>query len=86
MFHYDNRRSASVATLEPSVLWMIKRNELLELAKLYPEILRKTIYILSERLIQADRKLEYLAFLYIRVRVANLVIVPSSGVKLHRAY
>lgn len=74
MFHYDNRRSASVATLEPSVLWMIKRNELLELAKLYPEILRKTIYILSERLIQADRKLEYLAFLDIRVRVANLLL------------
>jgi len=74
MFHYDNRRSASVATLEPSVLWMIKRNELMELAKLYPEILRKTIYILSERLIQADRKLEYLAFLDIRVRVANLLL------------
>jgi len=74
IFHYDNRRTASVATLEPSELWMIKRNDVLELSKLYPEILRKTIYILSERLIQADRKLEYLAFLDIRVRVANLLL------------
>jgi CRP/FNR family transcriptional regulator len=74
IFHYDNRRTASVATLEPSVLWMIRRHDLLELSKLYPDILRKTIYILSERLIQADRKLEYLAFLDIRVRVANLLL------------
>jgi cAMP-binding proteins - catabolite gene activator and regulatory subunit of cAMP-dependent protein kinases len=74
MFHYDNRRTASVATLEPAVLWMIKRDDLLELAKLYPELLRRTIYILSERLIQADRKLEYLAFLDVRVRVANLLL------------
>ncbi|GIQ70018.1 transcriptional regulator [Xylanibacillus composti] len=74
VFHYDNRRTASVAALEETVLWMIKKPDLLELTKLYPDILRKTIFILSERLSQADRKVEYLAFLDIRVRVANLLI------------
>ncbi|MGF7046494.1 CRP/FNR family transcriptional regulator [Paenibacillus sp. DS2015] len=74
LFHYDNRRTASVATIEPTTLWVIKRQDMDELVKLYPEILRKTIYILSERLTQADRKLEYLGFLDTRVRVANLLL------------
>lgn len=56
MFHYDKRRTASVAAIEPSVLWMIRRGDLMELTRQYPEIMRKMIYILSERLIQADRK------------------------------
>ncbi|RXZ81026.1 Crp/Fnr family transcriptional regulator [Paenibacillaceae bacterium] len=74
VFHYDNRRTASVAAIEKTTLWIIKKTDLLELSKTYPEILRKTIYILSERLTQADRKLEYLSFLDIRVRVANLLL------------
>jgi len=74
MYHYDNRRTASVAAIEPSELRMIRRGELMELTHRYPEIMRKVIYILSERLIQADRKLEYLAFLDMRVRVANLLL------------
>jgi len=55
MFHYDNRRTASVAVIEPAELWMIKRSDLMELTRQYPEIMRKVIYVLSERLIQADR-------------------------------
>lgn len=74
LFHHDNQRTASVATIEPTKLWMIKRHDMEEIVKRYPEILRKVIYILSERLTQADRKLEYLAFLDTRVRVANLLL------------
>jgi len=74
MFHYDNRRTASVAVIEPAELWVIKRSDLMELTRQYPEIMRKVIYVLSERLIQADRKLEYLAFLDMKVRVANLLL------------
>lgn len=74
VFHHDNIRTASVATIESSELWVIKKNDLLELAKKYPTLLHKTIYMLSERLIQANRKLEYLAFLDTRVRVANLLL------------
>ncbi|GIO29383.1 MULTISPECIES: Crp/Fnr family transcriptional regulator [Paenibacillus] len=74
MFHHDNRRTASVAAIERTMLWAIKRQDLDELVRMYPDIMRKTIYILSERLTQADRKLEYLAFLDTRVRVANLLL------------
>lgn len=74
VFHYDSHRAASVATIEPTTLWMMKKQDLLDLSKLYPEIMRKVIYILSERLIQADRKIEYLAFLDVRVRVANALL------------
>ncbi|MEK3757839.1 Crp/Fnr family transcriptional regulator [Paenibacillus sp. FSL P4-0338] len=79
IFHHDNTRTASVATIEKTTLWMIKRQDMDELVKLYPEILRKTIYILSERLNQADRKLEYLAFLDTRIRVANLLLDLHSN-------
>ena len=72
--HYDNRRIASVATIEKSVLWMIKKSDLEGLVKRYPELLRKAFFIVSERLNQANRKLEYMAFLDTRVRVANLLL------------
>jgi CRP/FNR family cyclic AMP-dependent transcriptional regulator len=74
LFHHDNTRTASVATIEKTSLWVIKRVAMDELVKRYPQIYRKVIYILSERLCQADRKLEYLAFLDTRVRVANLLL------------
>ena len=74
VFHYDNHRIASVATLEKSALWMIKKADLEGLVKKYPEILRKAFFIVSERLNQANRKLEYMAFLDTRVRVANLLL------------
>lgn len=79
MFHHDNRRTASVAAIEQTTLWVIKRQNLDELVRMYPDIMRKTIYILSERLTQADRKLEYLAFLDTRVRVANLLLDLCSN-------
>jgi CRP/FNR family cyclic AMP-dependent transcriptional regulator len=72
--HHDNHRLASVAALENSVLWMISKPSLEELIEIYPQILRKIIFVLSERLQQADRKLEYLAFLDSRYRVVNLLI------------
>lgn len=74
VFHHDHRRTASVATIEKTTLWVANRIAMEELVQRYPSILRKTIYILSERLSQADRKLEYLAFLDTRVRVANLLL------------
>ncbi|WP_181186005.1 Crp/Fnr family transcriptional regulator [Alkalicoccus urumqiensis] len=74
MFHYEKRRTAGVAVLEEAVLWSIDRPVMQRLASLYPDLLYKTIYILSERLTQADRKLEYLAFLDVKVRAANLLL------------
>ena len=74
IFHHDNRRTASVATIEKTTLWVASRSAIEELVVRYPAILRKTIDILSERLSQADRKLEYLAFLDVRIRVANLLL------------
>jgi CRP/FNR family cyclic AMP-dependent transcriptional regulator len=74
VIHYDNHRLASVAAIENSVLWIIKKPDLEELIKIYPQILRKLFFVVSERLQQADRKLEYLAFLDARVRVVNLLL------------
>ncbi|WP_123042920.1 Crp/Fnr family transcriptional regulator [Cohnella candidum] len=79
VFHYDKYRMASVAAIEKSVLWMIKKSDLEALTKKYPEILRKAFYVVSERLNQADRKLQYLAFLDTRVRVANLLLDLGSN-------
>ncbi|WDV94879.1 Crp/Fnr family transcriptional regulator [Brevibacillus parabrevis] len=79
VIHYDNRRLASVATLEDTVLWAITKTDLEELIKVYPFILRKLFYVVSERLQQADRKLEYLAFLDSRVRIANLLLDLHSN-------
>jgi len=77
--HYDHHRLASVAAIENSVVWMIKKPDLEELIKAYPLILRKLFYVVSERLQQADRKLEYLAFLDARIRVANLLLDLHSN-------
>lgn len=79
VIHHDNHRLASVAAIENTVLWMIKKPDLEELISIYPQILRKIFYIVSERLQQADRKLEYLAFLDARVRVANLLLDLHSN-------
>ncbi|PYE49765.1 Crp/Fnr family transcriptional regulator [Paenibacillus barcinonensis] len=83
LFHHDNHRTASVATLDKVMVWEIRREQMDEIVRVYPDLMRKVIYILSERLIQADRKIEYLAFLDVRVRAANLLLdlVSNFGKK-----
>ncbi|MFL0557957.1 MULTISPECIES: helix-turn-helix domain-containing protein [Paenibacillus] len=72
--HHDKRRLASVSALETTMLWKIEIKALEELIVEQPEILRRILYIVSDRLAQADRKIEYLAFLDSRVRIANLLL------------
>lgn len=86
--HAKNLRLASVATLEKSVLWVIRKADLDDLISLYPMILRKLFYVVSERLEQADRKLEYLSFLDTRIRVANLLLDlhTNFGVETEEGY
>lgn len=72
--HYDNRRLASVAAIENSVLWMIRKPDLEQLMNIYPNLLRKFFYVLAERLTQADTKISSLAFLDARFRVVNLLL------------
>ncbi|BCG56755.1 Crp/Fnr family transcriptional regulator [Paenibacillus sp. URB8-2] len=86
--HANYSRLASVAALEKTVLWMIRKPDLETLIDLYPQILRKLFYVVSERLDQADRKLEYLAFLSSRIRVANLLLDLHSnfGVETPKGY
>lgn len=55
--HHNNIRLASVVALETTVLWEIKKPNLEILISMYPEILRKAFYVVSERLAQADRSL-----------------------------
>lgn len=73
-FHYHNQRTASVAALEPTEVWMLPGDFMQELAEKYPAFYKKTIYILSERLAQTNRLLEYVTFLDVRMRVANLLL------------
>ncbi len=86
--HNNNSRLASAATLEKTTLWAIQRSELDELIEAYPQILRKLFYVVSERLDQADRKLEYLAFLSSKIRIANLLLDLHSnfGVAVKEGY
>lgn len=79
VFHYDSRRLASVAAIEKTTLWMIRKTDLDKLVQKYPELIRKALFIVSERLSQANRKIEYLSFLDIRVRVANLLLDLNSN-------
>lgn len=74
VLHYENRRLASVSALENSIVWSISRVDLDELFLVYPELLRKFLFVLSERLAQADRTISYLAFLDTRLRVVNLLL------------
>ncbi|MNC06743.1 Global nitrogen regulator [compost metagenome] len=77
--HSSSSRLASVATLEKTVLWAIHKSDLEDLMVLYPQILRNLFYVVSERLDQADRKLEYLAFLSSKIRIANLLLDLHSN-------
>lgn len=72
--HHDKKRLASVSALQNTTLWMIKIKALDEIIELHPSILRKMFYVVSDRLAQADRKIEYLAFLDVRIRIANLLL------------
>lgn len=53
---------------------MIKIKQLDELIEMYPTILRRMFYVVSNRLFQADHKIEYLDFLYVRIRIANFLL------------
>lgn len=80
--HHDNRRLASAATIENTTMWMIKKPDLEELVAAYPIVLRRIFLIISERLRQADRQIEYLAFLDSRARVANLLLDLYSNFRI----
>jgi CRP/FNR family cyclic AMP-dependent transcriptional regulator len=86
--HHNNTRLASVAAMEESVLWVINKQNLEELINTYPQLLRKLFYVVSERLDQADRKLDYLAFLDTRLRVVNLLLDLHSnfGLETNEGY
>jgi CRP/FNR family transcriptional regulator, cyclic AMP receptor protein len=72
--HYDNHRLATVAAMGKSTLWAIRKPDLESLLNMYPSLLRKLFFVVSERLTQADRKIAYLSFLDARLRVANLLL------------
>ncbi|RXT04558.1 Crp/Fnr family transcriptional regulator [Ammoniphilus sp. CFH 90114] len=74
VIHGDIHRVASVAAIESSVLWMIKKQDLQELIREYPTILLNLYSVICDRLKQANRKIEYLAFGDSRIRVANLLL------------
>ncbi|OMD61035.1 Crp/Fnr family transcriptional regulator [Paenibacillus odorifer] len=80
--HSTSIRLASVATLEKTVLWAIHKPDLEVLMNHYPQILRKLFYVVSERLDQADRKLDYLAFLSSKIRIANLLLDLYSNFRV----
>jgi len=72
---YDEMpRLASVATLEKTTLWIIKKDEFSLLLNRYPELLRRILYITCERLNQANQKIYYLTFLDTRLQLANLLL------------
>lgn len=88
VLHHDNRRLASAATIEKTTLWMIKSLSSRRSSMLFRKIMRRLFYVISERLRQANRKIEYLAFLDARVRVANLLLdlYTNFGVETEEGY
>jgi CRP/FNR family transcriptional regulator len=70
----SERHSVSAEAMEDSVVCFIKKESFLEFLKLNPEVALKLIEQLSRELEQAEERIEALAALDVRKRVAGLLL------------
>lgn len=69
----NEKRSASVITLEPSTLFSLTRKQFYQLISTYPELLRKIFKEIGARLRHADEQIESLAFLDVYGRTIRVL-------------
>lgn len=75
---------ATVEALEPSKVWIIQRDALLELMDIYPPLAHVIIQNLANRIIDLMRLVEDLSLRSVVDRLARLFLDHSSGDELNR--
>lgn len=79
VFQLKNKtRSASAETLEPTVLYALKRKEFLEVLESKPKLALKLLDISMNRLRKANEKIEDLTFLDARSRIIKTILDLSE--------
>ncbi len=67
-------RSTTAETLEPSELWIMKKDEFVKLLEQNPNMLLKLLDVYMDRLRKANDMIENLTFLDVRSRIIKLII------------
>lgn len=80
----DAPNQASVSALEPSVVWMIRREILLKLIDEHPALARQVIEDLAGRVMHLVRLVEDLSLRSVEARLARLLLEQAEGESVQR--
>jgi len=80
----DAPNQASVAALEPSVIWLIPREVLLELMDAHPQLAHQVVKDLAGRVMHLVRMVEDLSLRSVEARLARLLLEQAQGGSVQR--
>lgn len=80
----DAPNQATVAALEPSVVWMVRREVLLELMDEHPALARQVVKELAGRVMHLIRMVEDLSLRSVEARLARLLLEQAEGESVQR--
>ncbi len=80
----DAPNQATVAALEPSVIWMVRREVLLKLMEEHPSLARQVIQELAGKVQYLIRMVEDLSLRSVEARLARLLLEQAEGESVER--
>lgn len=80
----DAPNQATVAALEPSVVWMVRRDILLKLMEEHPSLARQVIQELAGKVQYLIRMVEDLSLRSVETRLARLLLGQAEGESVQR--
>jgi CRP/FNR family transcriptional regulator len=80
----DSPNQATVLSLEPSAVWLIRREVLLGLMDEYPELARDVVRDLAERVMHLVQLVEDLSLRSVEARLARLLLEQEQGGSVYR--
>ena len=80
----DAPNQATVAALEPSVVWMVRREVLLKLMEEHPSLARQVIQELAGKVQYLIRLVEDLSLRSVEARLARLLLEQAEGESVQR--
>jgi CRP/FNR family transcriptional regulator len=80
----DASNQATVAALEPSVIWMVRREVLLKLMEEHPSLARQVIQELAGKVQYLIRLVEDLSLRSVEARLARLLLEQAEGESVER--
>lgn len=80
----DAPNQATVAALEPSVVWMVRRDILLKLMEEHPSLARQVIQELAGKVQYLIRLVEDLSLRSVEARLARLLLEQAEGESVQR--